>query len=134
MPLFMARGIVPIERPFSCQSIDENLTISMKKVNYRNLPTNLSFLLLALLLTFSTSIFAQDGDVAAGEALFKANCAACHKLDKKATGPALRGVASKYDTEWLYKWIRNSQGLINSGDALAVRLFEENNKSVSTVR
>ena len=128
----MARMNVPIERPILCQSIDENLTISMKKVNYRNLPSNLSFLLLALLLTLSTSIFAQEGDVAAGETLFKANCAACHKLDKKATGPALRGVASKYDTEWLYKWIKNSQGLINSGDALAVKLFEDNNKSVMT--
>jgi mono/diheme cytochrome c family protein len=104
----------------------------MKKVNYRNLPYNLSFLLLALMLTFSTSIRAQEGDVAAGETLFKANCAACHKLDKKATGPALRGVASKYETEWLYKWIRNSQGLINSGDALAVKLFAENNNSVMT--
>jgi mono/diheme cytochrome c family protein len=104
----------------------------MKKVNYRNLPSNLSFLLLALLLTLSTSILAQDGDVAAGETLFKANCAACHKLDKKATGPALRGVASKYDTEWLYQWIRNSQGLVNSGDALAVKLFTENNNSVMT--
>ena len=104
----------------------------MKKVNYRNLPSNLSFLLLALLLTFSTSILAQDGDVAAGETLFKANCAACHKLDKKATGPALRGVASKYDTEWLYQWIRNSQGMVNSGDALAVKLFTENNNSVMT--
>jgi mono/diheme cytochrome c family protein len=104
----------------------------MKKVNYRNLPTNLSFLLLALMLTFSTSILAQDGDIAAGETLFKANCAACHKLDKKATGPALRGVASKYDTEWLYQWIRNSQGMVNSGDALAVKLFTENNNSVMT--
>ncbi len=104
----------------------------MKKVNYRNLPSNLSFLLLALMLTLSTSIFAQDGDVVAGETLFKANCAACHKLDKKATGPALRGVASKYDTDWLYQWIRNSQGMIKSGDALAVKLFAENNNSVMT--
>ena len=101
-------------------------------VNYRNLPSHLSFLLLALMLTFSTTLIAQDGDVTAGETLFKANCAACHKLDKKATGPALRGVASKYELEWLNKWIKNSQGLVNSGDALAIKLFEENNKSVMT--
>jgi len=68
----------------------------MKKVNYRNLPSQLSLLLLACLLTFSTTIFAQDaGDTAAGEELFKANCAACHKLDKNATGPLLRGGGSK---------------------------------------
>jgi len=113
----------------------------MKKVNYRNLTSHLSLLLLACLLTFSTTIFAQDvstiaengaGDPAAGEALFKANCAACHKLDKKATGPALRNVANKYDKEWLYQWIKNSQGLIKSGDALAVKLFAENNNAVMT--
>lgn len=105
----------------------------MKKVNYRNLPSQLSLLLLACLLTFSTTIIAQDtGDVAAGEALFKANCAACHKLDKKATGPELRGVAQKYEKEWLRKWIRNSQELVKAGDALAVKLFTENNNSVMT--
>ncbi len=88
----------------------------MKKVNFRIPPSQLSFLLLALMLTFSTTIFGQ-ADPVAGKALFNANCAACHKLDKKATGPALRGVAEKYDTEWLYKWIKNSQGLIKSGDS-----------------
>ena len=112
------------------QTIDENLTISMKKVNNQNLISHLSFILLALMLTFSNILLAQDGDVAAGETLYKANCAACHKLDKKATGPALRGVALKYETDWLFKWIKNSQGMVNSGDALAVKLFKENNNSV----
>ena len=44
----------------------------------------------------------------------------------------MRGVASKYETEWLYQWIKNSQGLVKSGDALAVKLFTENNNSVMT--
>lgn len=106
----------------------------MKKVNYRNLPSLLSLLLLACMLTFSTALNAQDGgaDVAAGEKLFKSNCAACHKLDKKATGPALRGVADKYDQEWLYSWIKNSQELVKAGDATAVKIFAENNNSVMT--
>lgn len=124
-----------------CQTIDNNLTISMKKVNYRNLTSHLSLLLLACLLTFSTTTFAQAdstgvetgiGDPVAGEALFKANCAACHKLDKKATGPALRNVAGKYEKEWLIKWIKNSQELIKSGDPLAVKLFADNNNAVMT--
>jgi len=105
----------------------------MKKVNYRNLPLNLSLLLLVLTLTFSTSTFAQEGgDVAAGESLYKANCAACHKLDKKATGPALRGVADKYEKEWLFEWIKDSQGLIKSGDAKANEIFAANNNAVMT--
>ena len=51
-------------------------------------------------------------------------------MDAKATGPALRGVAGKYDTPWLYKWIRNSSELIKSGDAQAVKVYNENNKAV----
>ena len=34
-----------------------------------------------------------------GEALFKANCAACHKLDAQSTGPALRSVKARYQEE-----------------------------------
>jgi len=79
-----------------------------------------------------TSLSAFSQDVAKGKELFNANCAACHKLDGKATGPALRGVASKYDKEWLYKWIKNSGELIKSGDALAIKVFEENNKVAMT--
>ena len=71
-------------------------------------------------------------DAVKGKELFNANCAACHKLDAKATGPALRGVAAKYDKEWLYKWIKNSGELIKSGDALAIKVYEENNKVAMT--
>lgn len=75
---------------------------------------------------------APAGDAVKGKELFNANCAACHKLDTKSTGPALRNVAAKYDKEWLYKWIRNSGELIKSGDAQAVKVFEENNKVAMT--
>lgn len=88
------------------------------------------FFSLAFVLVTSLSAFSQD--VAKGKELFNTNCAACHKLDAKATGPALRNVASKYDKEWLYKWIKNSGELIKSGDALAVKVFEENNKVAMT--
>ena len=105
----------------------------MKKMNYKNLSSKLSFLLLVFLLAFSTNTLAQEeGDVKAGEALYKSNCAACHKLDKKGVGPALRNVAEKYERDWLYKWISNSQGLIKSGDSKAVALFAEYNNSVMT--
>jgi mono/diheme cytochrome c family protein/predicted HAD superfamily Cof-like phosphohydrolase len=123
----------------------------MKKVgNHNSISRNL-FFSVALMLTFSLNSFSQDaapaapvtaptdapavatgGDAAKGKELFNANCAACHKLDAKATGPALRGVSNKYDMPWLYKWIVNSSALIKSGDAKAVKVFEENNKSVMT--
>jgi mono/diheme cytochrome c family protein len=118
----------------------------MIKVKFRNLPSQLSLLLLAFLLTFSITTYAQEGptaaadqpaatgvgDAAAGKTLFNANCAACHKLYKKATGPALYGVGDKYDREWLYKWINNSQELVKAGDPQAVAIFEEFNQSVMT--
>ena len=71
---------------------------------------------------------ASGGDPVKGKDIFNANCAACHKLDAKATGPALRGVGAKYEKAWLYKWIKNSSALIKSGDALAVKVYEENGK------
>ncbi|THD30263.1 c-type cytochrome [Flavobacterium lindanitolerans] len=119
----------------------------MKKVGNHNSISRILLFSLALMLTFSVSSFAQDpaapaaeaaapaagaGDVAAGKALFNANCAACHKLDAKMTGPALRGVTERHDKKWLHAWIKDSQAMIKAGDAAAVKVFNENNKSVMT--
>ena len=126
----------------------------MKKVGNHNSISRILCYSLALMLTFSVSAFAQDpaaattaaapaetpaaaapagaGDAAAGKALFNSNCAACHKLDGKSTGPALRGVVNKHSKSWLYEWVRNSSAMIKSGDPEAVKVFEENNKQVMT--
>lgn len=125
----------------------------MKKVGNPNSISRVLLFSLAFMLTFSIQIFAQDaatpapatdataaapapatasGDPVAGKALFNAQCAACHKLDAKMTGPALRGVGDKYEKEWLYKWIRNSAELIKSGDERANKIFNEFNKSPMT--
>jgi mono/diheme cytochrome c family protein len=76
----------------------------------------------------AASAVTQGGDPVKGKEIFNTNCAACHKLDAKATGPALRGVGAKYDKSWIYKWVHNSAALIKSGDAQAVKVYEENNK------
>lgn len=91
---------------------------------------------------FSTLFFsfltAQEADPAKGKALFNANCAACHKLDKKMTGPALRNVETRLseeeglDREWLYSWIRNSSAMIKSGDAYANKIYTEYNGAAMT--
>jgi mono/diheme cytochrome c family protein len=72
---------------------------------------------------------ATGGNATQGEALFKANCAACHKLYKKAVGPALFQVSERHSREWLYKWIINSAALIASGDAEANAIYNEYNQS-----
>ncbi|MGG5506577.1 MULTISPECIES: c-type cytochrome [unclassified Myroides] len=102
----------------------------MKKVGNHNSFSKILFFCLALMLSFSTISFAQD--VAKGKELFNSNCAACHKLDGASTGPALRGVVERHDgdVEWLHKWIKSSSSLIKSGDARAVKLFNEWNKVV----
>ena len=74
----------------------------------------------------------NDAAIQAGKKLFNANCAACHKLNKRAVGPALKGVSAKYERDWLYSWIKNSTAMVKSGDAQAVAIYEEYNGSVMT--
>ncbi|MDG1920591.1 MAG: c-type cytochrome [Flavobacteriaceae bacterium] len=90
-------------------------------------------LIIIISLSSTSGLFAQDdAAVAAGKKLFNANCAACHKLNKRAVGPALKGVSAKYDKEWLYSWIKNSTAMVKSDDAQAVAIYEEYNGSVMT--
>jgi mono/diheme cytochrome c family protein len=86
--------------------------------------------LVALLLPFLS--ISQEADIQAGKSLFNANCAACHQLNRKAVGPALRGVTEKYDKEWLYNWIKNGTQMIKDGDPQAVAIWEEYNRAVMT--
>ena len=118
----------------------------MRKVGNHKSISRILALSLAFVMSVSISSFAQNaapvaaaavapaagGDAVQGKALFNSNCAACHKLDDKMTGPALRGVSAKHDKNWLYDWIHDSSAVIASGDAEAVKLFDENNKAVMT--
>lgn len=87
-----------------------------------------SFLgLLSFLFIFgatSNELVAQDG-----EKLFKSYCASCHSPgSNQLVGPGLAGVEDRYEREWLYQWIKDSQALIKSGDADAVAVYEQYNK------
>ena len=95
-------------------------------LNFKAFPFRSSALLFVLL---SQVLFAQNPDPVIGKKLFNANCAACHKVNKKAVGPALKGVSAKYEKEWLYSWIKNSSAMIKAGDEQAVAIWEEYNKS-----
>ncbi|MEW2920177.1 c-type cytochrome [Muricauda sp. ANG21] len=127
----------------------------MKKVLYRHL---FSKVLGFSLLLFSASFYAQEeaanataedaaqevaadaagGDPAKGKQIFNQNCAACHALDRKMTGPALANVEQRLseeeglDKEWLYAWIKNSPGVIASGDAYANKIYAEYNQAAMT--
>jgi mono/diheme cytochrome c family protein len=110
----------------------------MKQVIHRKLSKSILRLGLFILLALTTSLSAQEGDPAKGKSLFNSNCAACHQLDKNMTGPALRNFEARLandqglDRKWIDTWIRNSSGLIKSGDAYANKIFNEYNKVTMT--
>lgn len=89
------------------------------------------FVLILTLLSGST-ITLRAQDAAAGEKLFNANCASCHALGKRMTGPDLHGVQERWAgrEEILHKFIKNSQSVIKGGDEYAVDLYEKFGKVV----
>lgn len=66
--------------------------------------------------------------VAAGDALFKNNCAQCHAVNDKVVGPALAGIDKRRPISWVVSWVHNSSKVIVSGDEYAVKLFNDNGK------
>ena len=66
--------------------------------------------------------------IAAGDALFKNNCAQCHAVNEKVVGPALKGITQRRPVSWLIPWIKNSSKLVASGDEYAVKIYNEYQK------
>ena len=78
-------------------------------------------LLFIAFLFFGNRAFAQDG-----AALFKLNCASCHAVDARLTGPALRGITERVpDKDLLHQWIRNSASVLASGNTYFTNLYQE---------
>lgn len=112
--------------------------VDMKQENSQQPQIKLVFFGILLFSFLLTPLQAQEADPIKGKALFNANCAACHQLDKKMTGPALRYVETRLNEaeglnrEWLYAWIRNSAAVIKSGDAYANKIYNEYNGAAMT--
>ncbi|MBK9272301.1 MAG: c-type cytochrome [Saprospiraceae bacterium] len=92
-------------------------------------------ILIALLFIQSFAMAAPDIEL--GKTSFKNNCASCHNKNMKdaLTGPALAGFVERwaaYPKEDLYKWIRNSQAMINSGHPKAKELWDQYKPTVMT--
>ena len=103
------------------------MKVVLQSNSLKKILASLSFLFL-----FSFNLSAQEGDYANGKKLYNANCAACHKLDKKLIGPALGGVTERRDLEWLQAWIKDNAALRASGDQDAIDIFNEYNGMVMT--
>lgn len=80
----------------------------------------LAVFLFLTLISSQKLLYAADG-----EALFKANCASCHKPLEKYVGPALKGAREREPYKgWVYKWIANTTTMVNT-DPYAKKLKDE---------
>ena len=74
---------------------------------------------ISILISPSRNGWAQDP----GEQVFNTTCFACHTIGGgRLIGPDLAGVHEKRSQEWLEKFIKSSQSMINAGDTEAVAL------------
>jgi cytochrome c2 len=90
-----------------------------------------TFLAVFTVFGLNSQLSAQDG-----EKLFKQNCAVCHAshTDQKLTGPGLKGVFDRTPKgDWMKKWIINNQKMIKSGDAYAVKIYNDFGKATMNV-
>lgn len=95
-------------------------------------------LLAVLFIVLSFTSFAQDissdaAVISEGQALFDANCKACHRVKTKLIGPALAGVYDRVPSiPWILEYVRNSSKVIASGDEYANKIYEENGRTLMT--
>ncbi|MBV2167925.1 MAG: cytochrome c [Bdellovibrio sp.] len=59
-----------------------------------------------------------------GHDLFAAKCAACHKVDERYVGPAIKGVTERRKPEWIMNMILNPQEMTQK-DPVAQELLGE---------
>ncbi|MDH3651769.1 MAG: cytochrome c [Saprospiraceae bacterium] len=78
----------------------------------------------------STSASAADQaqKIAEGEKLFTMYCKACHQLKSRLVGPPLQDVSKRRDEDWIIPFVKSSSTMIQSGDSVAIALFEEYNR------
>lgn len=89
--------------------------------------TGLKITTIFILFTFLFFI-PKNGFGETGKEIYNKLCASCHSLsNKELLGPGFNGLSERRSEEWLIKWIRDSQGLIATGDEEAVKLLEEYN-------
>ncbi|MFD1314609.1 c-type cytochrome [Namhaeicola litoreus] len=61
---------------------------------------------------------------ATGEELFKNKCTACHKIEKRFVGPALKGITEKRTPEWIMNMILVPEKMVAENEAAKQLLAE----------
>ena len=73
-----------------------------------------------ILLSFANRASAQNG-----QALFSANCASCHAVNKRLVGPALSGVEDRWKSRvQIHSWVHNPAGYMKT-DTYTAGLYKE---------
>jgi cytochrome c2 len=86
----------------------------------------LNFFTGTVTLVFVALLSTSAGAQTDAAAIFTKKCSSCHTYGKgDLVGPDLKGVTSRHVRAWLVNWIRSSEGVIRSGDAIAVALFQK---------
>lgn len=82
---------------------------------------------------YAQEISKDPAAISAGQALFNANCKACHRVHQKLVGPALAGVYDRTPSiDWIKSFVKNSSAVIASGEPYAVKLYNDYNKTQMT--
>ncbi|MEC8830850.1 MAG: c-type cytochrome, partial [Bacteroidota bacterium] len=71
----------------------------------------------------------NDEMAARGKAKFDAICVACHMIDQRMIGPALKGVYERRSPEWVMNMILNPDGMLKE-DPIAKALLKEYNNAI----
>jgi mono/diheme cytochrome c family protein len=88
----------------------------LRKKTRKLIPSVLGTIALSVGLFSSAS--AQDG-----EAIFKQNCSSCHKsTEQPSVGPGLKGATERRSEDWILKFVKNPQAVMDAGDADALAM------------
>ncbi len=104
------------------------LVMSWKKVNLpaEYIPVKKTTTQNAQMDKSSSAQTASADLVKRGEEIYNQKCTACHQIEKKLVGPALKGLFERRKEDWVLSMILNPDSMIKN-DPIAKKLYEEYN-------
>ena len=66
----------------------------------------------------------DEAMVADGKTIFESKCSACHKIEERYIGPAIKGVTERRTAEWIMNMILNPEQMVKE-DPIAKKLLAE---------
>ncbi|WP_017730957.1 c-type cytochrome [Nafulsella turpanensis] len=66
----------------------------------------------------------DEAMVGEGKTIFESKCSACHKIEERYIGPALKGVTERRTAEWIMNMILNPEQMVKE-DPIAKQLLAE---------